>query len=182
MSEQSLLSGAAGRCHPPFLLPWSNGRRAYRPEADRTASARRCDRERSRPLRAYCGEARSLGSIGTKERREYRSVCLGGANRYDTAALVSQAAFPTDANIVYVTTGESFPDTMASVPAAASTNGPVLLVRSDSIPTATSNEIKRLNPTQIIIVGGPVPISASLDSQLASLTDATVQRRFGPDR
>jgi putative cell wall-binding protein len=107
---------------------------------------------------------------------------LDGADRYDTAALVSQGAFPTGATIVYVTTGQSFPDTMASVPAAASTNGPVLLVRSDSIPTATRNEIKRLNPSQIIIVGGPVPISASLNDQLASLNGATVQRRFGVDR
>jgi serine protease len=107
---------------------------------------------------------------------------LGGATRFDTAALVSKAAFPTGANIVYVTTGESFPDTMASVPAAASTNGPVLLVRSDSIPSATRDEIKRLNPSQIVVVGGPVPISASLDGQLEALTDATVQRRYGPDR
>jgi putative cell wall-binding protein/subtilisin family serine protease/plastocyanin len=107
---------------------------------------------------------------------------LGGANRYETAALVSQGAFPTGTSIVYVTTGETFPDTMASVPAAAITNGPVLLVRSDSIPSATSREIKRLKPTQIIVVGGPVPISAALDEQLASLTGATVQRRFGPDR
>ena len=107
---------------------------------------------------------------------------LGGANRYETAALVSQAAFPTGANIVYVTTGQSFPDTMASVPAAASTNGPVLLVRSDSIPTATRNEIQRLNPSQIIVVGGPAPISESLNVQLAAINAATVERRFGPDR
>ena len=107
---------------------------------------------------------------------------LGGANRYETAALVSQGAFPTGANIVYVTTGQSFPDTMASVPAAASTNGPVLLVRSDSIPPATRNEILRLNPSQIIVVGGPAPISASLDVQLEAINGATVQRRFGPDR
>jgi putative cell wall-binding protein len=107
---------------------------------------------------------------------------LGGATRYHTAALVSKAAFPTGANVVYVTTGETFPDTMASVPAAATTNGPVLLVRSASIPAATVNEIKRLNPSQIVVVGGPAALSSSLDAKLAALTGATVERRYGADR
>jgi putative cell wall-binding protein len=107
---------------------------------------------------------------------------LGGANRYETAALVSQGAFPAGADIVYVTTGETFPDTMASVPAAASTNGPVLLVRSDSIPADTADEIQRLDPEQIIVVGGPAAISSTLDAGLATLTGATVERRYGPDR
>ena len=107
---------------------------------------------------------------------------LGGANRYETATLVSKGAFPGGADIVYVTTGESFPDTMASVPAAASTNGPVLLVRSTSIPGTTANEIKRLNPSHIVVVGGPVPIASALDTQLAAINGASVQRRYGSDR
>jgi putative cell wall-binding protein len=107
---------------------------------------------------------------------------FAGTNRYDTAALISRAAFPTGANIVYVTTGETFPDTMASVPAAATTNGPVLLVRSASIPAATADEIERLNPSQIVVVGGPAAISSSLDAKLAAITGASVERRYGPDR
>jgi subtilisin family serine protease/putative cell wall-binding protein len=109
-------------------------------------------------------------------------VRLAGANRYDTAALVSKAAFPTGADIVYVTTGESFPDTMSSVPAAATTNGPVLLLRSTSIPSATRAELKRLNPSKIVVVGGPAAIDSALDAQLAAITGATVERRYGSDR
>jgi putative cell wall-binding protein len=107
---------------------------------------------------------------------------LGGATRYHTAALVSEAAFPTGADIVFVTTGETFPDTMASVPAAATTNGPVLLVRSTSIPDATANEIKRLNPSQIVVVGGPAAVASSLDAKLTAITGASLERRYGADR
>jgi putative cell wall-binding protein len=107
---------------------------------------------------------------------------LSGVNRYETAALVSKGAFPEGADIVYVTTGEAFPDTMASVPAAALTDGPVLLARSTSIPTVTRNEIARLDPSTIVVIGGPASLASSLDIELASITGATVQRQYGPDR
>ena len=37
--------------------------------------------------------------------------------------------------------------------------GPVLLVRPGCIPPAVNNEISRLNPTQIVVLGGPNAVS-----------------------
>jgi putative cell wall-binding protein len=42
----------------------------------------------------------------------------------------------------------------------------VLLVQSDSVPSATVNELRRLDPSQIVVVGGPAVID---DTALADL-------------
>jgi putative cell wall-binding protein len=59
---------------------------------------------------------------------------------------------------VYVAYGLNFPDALGAAAAAAVAGGPVLLVQSDSVPSATVNELRRLDPSQIVVVGGPAVI------------------------
>ena len=79
---------------------------------------------------------------------------LWGADRFATAAAVSQAAYPGGATNVMVATGRNFPDALAGSAAAGNLAMPVLLVETDSIPASTLSEIDRLNPQKIYVLGG----------------------------
>jgi putative cell wall-binding protein len=74
--------------------------------------------------------------------------------------LVSQRASAASSTpVVYVATGENFPDALGAAAAAAVQGGPVLLVRNTSIPAATAAELARLSPNVIYVAGGTNPRS-----------------------
>ena len=96
-----------------------------------------------------------------------------GSDRYGTAAAISAAVFDPDVPVVYVATGQNYPDAIAGGPAAAAEGGPVLLVRRDSIPSATAAELTRLKPARIVVLGGTAVVSAGVASALAGYTSGT---------
>ncbi len=97
-----------------------------------------------------------------------------------TAAGSADAAAPGE-QVVYVATGENFPDALAAAPAAALGRAPILLVAKDSIPTATADELMRLDPDRIVIVGGTGVISPAVETALGAYAP-TVDRIAGADR
>ncbi|MEA3020261.1 MAG: hypothetical protein QOI47_1785 [Actinomycetota bacterium] len=109
---------------------------------------------------------------------------IAGANRYATAAAISSDTFGPTVPVVYVATGESFPDALAGASAGALQGGPVLLVTKDAIPAETDTELRRLLPRRIVILGGTAAVSASVESSLALYTvpPAQVTRLAGNDR
>ncbi|WP_256842310.1 cell wall-binding repeat-containing protein [Ornithinimicrobium cryptoxanthini] len=84
---------------------------------------------------------------------------LAGSNRYGTAASISKWTFknPGDAHSVYLARGDVFADALA---AGVLTDGPVLLVLPGcgAPPTATVNEINRLDPVNVIALGGAASV------------------------
>ncbi len=75
-------------------------------------------------------------------------------DRFATAAAISEDMYPLRAGRVVVTTGLNFPDALAGGPAAAALDAPILLVTRDQIPVATAAELARLQPSEIVILGG----------------------------
>jgi len=106
---------------------------------------------------------------------------VAGTDRYDTAIEVSQQAFPATADVVLVATGLNYPDALAAGPAAAALNGPLLLTDPDSLPTSVRDEIVRLKPAKIIVVGGTGAVSGSVYSALTPLAPS-IERWAGTDR
>jgi glucose/arabinose dehydrogenase len=106
---------------------------------------------------------------------------IAGTNRYETAAAISRSWFQPDVAYVYVVTGQSFPDALAAG-AAAVDRGAVLLVTHDAIPSATAQELERLTPQEIIVVGGTGVIGAGVETALDEYTDGPVTRQAGADR
>src|SRR5207249_4756562 len=106
---------------------------------------------------------------------------VSGPDRYGTAAALSHATFAPGVGVVYIATGEHFPDALAGGPAAGADHGPVLLVRTGSIPAATAGELTRLHPGAINILGGPTVVSSGVEAALHAYS-AHVGRSFGPDR
>ncbi|MBU2603117.1 MAG: cell wall-binding repeat-containing protein [Actinobacteria bacterium] len=78
---------------------------------------------------------------------------LVGSDRYETAILVSQDAYPSGASIVFVVKGDDFPDALAAAPLAAAYDGPVILTPSWGLPSSVRDELIRLNPGKIFFIG-----------------------------
>lgn len=106
---------------------------------------------------------------------------IAGIDRYDTAAKISKEVFTTATKVVYVATGENFPDALAAGAAACLKGGPVLLTAFGSLPGATRTELARLKPDEIVVLGGTAAISSIVEGQLAAYAPV-VRRLAGIDR
>lgn len=67
-----------------------------------------------------------------------------GPNRYATSVIVSQRSNQAPSTMVFLATGESFPDALAAVAAAGRLGVPLILTRPDSVPVNVEAEIRRL--------------------------------------
>ena len=119
------------------------------------------------------GLAWTKWSVGTPSR-------LAGADRFATAAAVSRANFAAGAPVAYVATGRNYPDALAGGPAAGRQGGPVLLTETGSLPKATRDELARLRPGRIVVLGGTAAVSATVAQQLQAY--APVERIQGANR
>lgn len=110
---------------------------------------------------------------------------LSGASRYETAIEISKYAFPGDelnVPVVYIAGGAGFPDALSAGPAARAEGGPLLLTESTRLPTAVRDELLRLNPDLIVVVGGTGVVSASVFAALAPYANNPVVRVSGASR
>lgn len=104
---------------------------------------------------------------------------LAGADRYATAVEISKR-FNPGVPVVYVVTGANYPDALSASAVAGAQDSPLLLVPGTSIPTVVWNELGRLQPQKIIVVGGYPVVSQAVSSQLEQI--APVERIAGADR
>lgn len=91
---------------------------------------------------------------------------LAGTDRYSTAVEISKAGYASS-DLVYVATGENYPDALSAAAAAAKDHAPLLLTPGGSLPAVVAAELERLAPTTIVVVGGTASISASVRDELA---------------
>jgi spore germination protein YaaH/putative cell wall-binding protein len=107
---------------------------------------------------------------------------LAGADRYATAAAISAKLFAAPARVAFVASGADFPDALAASPAAGHFGGPVLMTQRDALPQPTVDELLRLRPRSIVVVGGSGLVSNQVLSKLHAYTDGPVTRLAGADR
>ena len=108
---------------------------------------------------------------------------LAGETRYSTAVEVSKDAFsdPTDIDTVVLVSGEVIADGLAATPFAKSLNAPILLTGKDAVSKETMDEIERLEPSKIYVVGGKSVITEAVIDQLED-KEIEVERISGADR
>jgi putative cell wall-binding protein len=104
-----------------------------------------------------------------------------GPGRVETAVALSQATFVEGVDTVFIANGGAFPDALAGGTAAATVPGPVLLVAADAVPSAVVEELQRLRPRRIVVLGGPAAVSDAVEARLRDLAEV-VQRLAGDDR
>ncbi|MGZ3632332.1 MAG: cell wall-binding repeat-containing protein [Candidatus Limnocylindrales bacterium] len=108
---------------------------------------------------------------------------LAGSDRYGTAAAVSLNLHQAAVDTAIVTTGETFADALGGSAAAGHLGGPLLLTHRTGLPAATANELTRLTPAHILVLGGTSTVSDAVLAQLrAAVPSATVERVSGVDR
>lgn len=120
------------------------------------------------------------------------AVRLAGTDRYSTSVLISQYGFPGTSTptgqvtpgvpVVYLANGATFPDALSAGPAAALEGGPLLLTPSTSLPSAIAAELDRLNPVEIVIVGGTGVVSAAVQAAASTYASGEVTRIGGANR
>jgi putative cell wall-binding protein len=110
-------------------------------------------------------------------------VRLAGANRYETAVAVSEATFAPPLDGLFVATGDNFPDALAAGPVAGLNPAwPILLVKRDSVPTSVADEIGRLAPDSILVLGGSAAVSDAVLDELDGLAMSGAGRVAGANR
>ena len=104
---------------------------------------------------------------------------LGGVDRYDTAALIADRAFPEGATTVYLAEQRESADAVAG---GVLTDGPILLVAngSDTVPPQTLAAIGHLDPSSVVALGGPASVTAG--ALKASAGTRHTDRVAGADR
>ncbi len=102
----------------------------------------------------------ALGAYGTVTR-------VGGATRYETAALLA-GTLDTSAR-VFVASGSDFPDALAGAAVAGRDGAPMLLTRSDELPASTAEQVTRLQPELVTVVGGKAVIAETVMDALRAL-------------
>jgi putative cell wall-binding protein len=109
-------------------------------------------------------------------------VRWAGSNRYATAAKISANAFPPGVGVAYLATADTFPDALSGGAVAGRIGGPILLVDRTGIPGATANELARLKPARIVILGGTSVVSDGVRAAADAYTTGSVTRLAGADR
>lgn len=105
-----------------------------------------------------------------------------GADRYSASANMSAASFDPGVPTAYIASGLVFPDALSAAPVAGMTPGPILLSASDKLPSAIADELTRLSPGNIVVVGGESTLSPALFASLTAYTSGSVTRWAGADR
>ncbi|WP_161958565.1 cell wall-binding repeat-containing protein [Ornithinimicrobium cavernae] len=105
---------------------------------------------------------------------------LDGAERYATAAAIAER-WPTGTPIVFLASGENYPDALTGGAVATRANAPILLAKDDHLPKATRAALETLQPSSVVILGREAAIGAEVEAEVAELVDDT-RRVGGKDR
>lgn len=104
---------------------------------------------------------------------------IAGQNRYESAAQISREQF-TNAKKVIVVNAQKYADALSATTLSDGKYS-ILYTEKDTLPTATRNEIQRLNPVEVYLLGGQQSISAGIENILKKYSNK-VTRIAGRDR
>ncbi|MGC5584591.1 cell wall-binding repeat-containing protein [Ornithinimicrobium sp. W1665] len=93
---------------------------------------------------------------------------VAGANRYATAAAVAEAFYPR-ADRAFLATGLDFPDALAAGPVAGLDGAPVLLTTPTALPQVVQDELVRLDPLRVTVLGGPAAVGGAVPTAVEAL-------------
>ncbi len=107
---------------------------------------------------------------------------LKGADRFETAIKISQSGW-TKSDTVVIVNGEdkSMVDGLTATPLASVKNSPILLSSNDKLPQKTVEELKRLNPSKVIVIGGNNSMSNSVVEAIKAVNSKISVQRIGGD-
>ncbi|MCJ0405176.1 cell wall-binding protein Cwp10 [Clostridioides difficile] len=107
---------------------------------------------------------------------------LKGADRFETAIKISQSGW-TKSDTVVIVNGEdkSMVDGLTATPLASVKNSPILLSSNEKLPQKTVEELKRLNPSKVIVIGGNNSMPNSVVEAIKAVNSKISVQRIGGD-
>ena len=115
----------------------------------------------------------SQGVEDTLEGMNIDVTRIAGATRYETNDLINRAYF-TDPTIIYVASGESYPDALTGALLAAKQETTIGLTTKDELTTFLSAYLKALTVDQVVILGGPLAVSVAVEASIELLLNGTM--------
>lgn len=108
---------------------------------------------------------------------------VAGPDRVATGLALSELGWPDGADAVAVASARAFPDALAGVQLADAVDGPLLLVEPGGLGDDVADELRRLDPSEVLVLGGPAAIDHGVvEAVRATLPDADTRRVAGADR
>jgi 5'-nucleotidase / UDP-sugar diphosphatase len=107
----------------------------------------------------------------------------GGLTRIQTAIEVSKRVFDASnpASVVVLARHDEYADALTGGPLAAALGGPILLTPGDGLHPDTLAELQRIDPAEVILLGGSAALSAAVEDALKAAGFST-RRLAGEDR
>lgn len=106
---------------------------------------------------------------------------IAGEDRIATSIEISKSMFNESDNVV-LASGYNFADALSAGQLAAALNAPLIL-SNDQLDSRTSDEIAKLKPKNIYIVGGETALSSNIEESVKSVVnDINIERLKGNDR
>ncbi|MDP9821625.1 cell wall-binding repeat-containing protein [Nocardioides massiliensis] len=102
---------------------------------------------------------------------------LSGTSRYDTAAAVTSHFWEPGQEVVYVASGESYPDALSGGALAALHKAPIVLVGKAALPDGARAELRRLQPQRVVLLGGQAAITEDVMVSIGQALPTTQVRR-----
>ena len=109
---------------------------------------------------------------GASAAGNYSQVRFDGADRFDTAALIASAIAEATPTAV-LARADDYPDALTGAYVAANDQSPILLTRTDSVPSRTLDALEDEGVQKVILLGGTVAISAGVENQLENAGSST---------
>jgi putative cell wall-binding protein len=109
-------------------------------------------------------------SVGANAETQLRAIVsdvqrVAGADRATTSALVSTRTFGSGVGIAYLASGASFADALAGGPVASLDGAPILLAGGNCVARSVIDELNRLNPARIILLGGTSTLGSGVETR-----------------
>ena len=82
-----------------------------------------------------------------------------GDDRVATSTFVSSQAFPEGGDVVFVASGQRFPDALSGAAVAGAVDGPLLLAAPDGPGEQLLTEMRRLQSSRVVLLGGTAVLS-----------------------
>lgn len=99
----------------------------------------------------------------------YSTERIAGLDRVETALKISQKGW-NSALTVILCENNDYPDSIAATPFAVNLNAPILLTKGDSLDPRVVEELQRLSPEKVILLGGTACLQPAIEAELEGLS------------
>ncbi|MGI1658805.1 MAG: N-acetylmuramoyl-L-alanine amidase [Desulfitobacterium sp.] len=120
----------------------------------------------------------STSTVASASPLAYPIERIAGQDRVETALSISQKGWTTAETVILCEYGD-YPDSIAATPYAVSLNAPILLTQGNGLDSRVKEELIRLQPQKVVLLGGTGVLKPSIEQELGKLDLSVEVERIG---